>query len=205
MRRRYRARHSHRLIGVLVVAIAFYAWRHPWLTYKIEDVLAGSPPAGAISPATAAPTDNVAALPNPALTPGALNPRVTQQDIYSTICRRGWTRTIRPPEEYTEALKRLQIREYGYRDRRLGAYEEDHLISLELGGSPTAKTNLWPQPHHVAGGWGSFAKDRLENVLNHLVCSRRLSLAAAQQMISTNWIAAYKRYVGSTPDNRPTY
>jgi hypothetical protein len=33
-------------------------------------------------------------------------------------------------------LKRQQIREYGYADRHLGAYEEDHLIPLSIGGAP---------------------------------------------------------------------
>ena len=53
-------------------------------------------------------------LPDPALTPGAINPAVTQDDIQSTICVRGWTRTVRPPERYTYRLKRQQIRAYGY-------------------------------------------------------------------------------------------
>lgn len=68
------------------------------------------------------------ALPNPRLTPGATNPAVTQADIHSTICVRGYTRTIRPPERYTERLKRHQIRAYGYRDREIWHYEEDHLL-----------------------------------------------------------------------------
>jgi len=135
------------------------------------------------------------ALPDPELTPGALNPAVTQGDIYSTICMRGWTRSVRPPERYTERLKREQIREYGYSDHWLSDYEEDHLVPLELGGSPTSPRNLWPEPHHVAGGWGSYRKDRLENRLNHLVCARRITLAAARRAIARNWIAAYRRFM----------
>ena len=71
-------------------------------------------------------------LPDPRLTPGALNPGVTQENIGDTVCVAGWTRTVRPPENYTEDLKRRQIREYGYADRRLGHYEEDHLVPLDL-------------------------------------------------------------------------
>lgn len=139
------------------------------------------------------------ALPNPRLTPGATNPAVTQADIHSTICVRGYTRTIRPPERYTERLKRRQIRAYGYRDREIWHYEEDHLISLELGGSPTSPHNLWPEPHKVEGGWGSYTKDRLENRLNHMVCRGAISLAQAQRMIATNWVAAYKRLIAPRP------
>lgn len=142
-------------------------------------------------------------LPDPALTPGALNPAVTQADIRQTICVRGWTRTVRPPEWYTERLKRRQIREYGYPDRWLRDYEEDHLVPLELGGSPTSARNLWPEPHRVAGGWGSYAKDRLENRLNHLVCRGQLTLASARRQIAANWVAAYRRFLGRVPDNRP--
>jgi hypothetical protein len=140
-------------------------------------------------------------LPNPALTPGALNPEVTQSDIKQTICRRGWTRTVRPPEAYTERLKRIDIRKYGYVNHKIWQYELDHLVSLELGGSPTSPQNLWPEPHNSVGGWGSYAKDRLENRLNDLVCSGRLSLASAQRQIAQNWIQAYIRYIGPTPNN----
>jgi hypothetical protein len=140
------------------------------------------------------------ATPNHHRTPGALNSNVTQANIHSTICVTGYTRTIRPDEGYTERLKRAQIRAYGYSDRRLRDYEEDHLVSLELGGSPDDPRNLWPQPHHVAGGWGSYAKDRLENKLHRLVCKGRLSLADARRAIANDWVGAYKQYVGLAPN-----
>jgi len=139
------------------------------------------------------------ALPNPRLTPGAINPAVTQANIHSTICVHGYTRSVRPPEQYTERLKRFQIREYGYKDRKLWHYEEDHLVPLEVGGNPTSPKNLWPEPYKVAGGWGAHIKDHLENRLNHMVCRGEISLAKAQRMIATNWIAAYKRLIAPHP------
>jgi hypothetical protein len=142
-------------------------------------------------------------LPDPKLTPGAVNPDVTQQTIETTICVRGWTRLVRPPESYSEPLKREQIAEYGYSDRRLRDYEEDHLIPLELGGAPTDPRNLWPEPHEASGDWGSYAKDRLESRLNDLVCSGALPLETARAAIAANWIDAYRRYIGPVPDNRP--
>jgi hypothetical protein len=108
-------------------------------------------------------------------TPGLLNPAVTQATVGATICRRGWTRTIRPPTDYTNALKRRQMREYGERGPP-SAYQEDHLISLELGGDPTDARNLWPEPYPRAA-----AVDQIENDLNAQVCSGALSLAEAQQ------------------------
>lgn len=139
------------------------------------------------------------ARPNRRFTPGALNPAVDQANIRQTICARGYSKSIRPPEEYTERLKRSGLRRYGYSDHRLRDYEEDHLVSLELGGSPTNPRNLWPEPHHVIGGWGSYTKDRLENWLHVLVCRGRVPLAQAQHDIASDWIAAYKHYVGPYP------
>jgi hypothetical protein len=116
-----------------------------------------------------------AILADPTRTPGVLNPNVTQANIRSTICRHGWTETIRPPTSYTNALKRKQMRQYG-ETGSLGDYQEDHLISLELGGSPTDPRNLWPEPYPRASD-----VDKIENELNSEVCSGELTLAEAQQ------------------------
>jgi hypothetical protein len=110
-----------------------------------------------------------------ALTPGVLNPDVTQATIGSTICRRGWTRTIRPPTSYTSGLKLRQMPAYGETGPP-SAYQEDHLISLELGGHPTDPRNLWPEPYPRAAD-----VDRIENELNASVCAGTLSLADAQR------------------------
>jgi hypothetical protein len=134
-------------------------------------------------------------LPDPGLTPGEVNPAITDATIDTTICVRGWTRTVRPPADYTEALKRQQIREYGYADRRLRSYEEDHLIPLDLGGSPDDPRNLWPEPRQAADGWDADRKDKLEAALARLVCEHRVPLGEAQRAIATDWIAAYRRFV----------
>ncbi len=112
---------------------------------------------------------------DPRRTPGVLNPDVTQANIRSTICRHGWTSTIRPPESYTNALKRKQMRLYGETGSMSG-YQEDHLISLELGGSPTDPRNLWPEPYPRAS-----QMDQIENQLNAQVCDGQLTLAQAQE------------------------
>ena len=67
-------------------------------------------------------------LPDPTLTPGALNPEVTPETISSAISLRGWTATIRPPASSTNALKRQQLAEYGYQDRDPRRYEQDHRV-----------------------------------------------------------------------------
>jgi hypothetical protein len=110
-----------------------------------------------------------------ALTPGALNPDVTQATIRQTICSRGWTKTVRPPTSYTSALKLVQIREYGFSGGPAD-FQEDHFISLELGGAPTDRKNLWPERRPRAD-----KVDTIENELNAKVCSGELSLAEAQR------------------------
>lgn len=110
-----------------------------------------------------------------ARTPGVLNPDVTQANIASTICKHGWTRTIRPPTDYTNALKQKQMREYGVTGSP-SQYQEDHLISLELGGHPTDARNLWPEPYPRAA-----EVDSIENELNAKVCSGDMSLDEAQR------------------------
>jgi hypothetical protein len=120
-----------------------------------------------------------AILASPTRTPGVLNPDVTQANIRSTVCRHGWTDTIRPPVSYTNALKAKQMRQYR-EPGSLSDYQEDHLISLELGGSPTDPRNLWPEPYPRASDM-----DQTENELNAEVCSGQLTLAQAQQREDT--------------------
>lgn len=111
---------------------------------------------------------------DPRRTPGVVNPDVTQANIRSTVCRHGWTATIRPPTSYTTALKRKQMRQY-HETGSLSDFQEDHLISLELGGSPTDPRNLWPEPYPRAS-----QMDQIENQLNAEICSGQLTLAQAQ-------------------------
>ncbi len=53
--------------------------------------------------------------------------------------------------------------------------------------------NLWPQSYQTQP-WNAHVKDALENELHRLVCSGQLDLKTAQHDISTDWIAAYKKY-----------
>jgi hypothetical protein len=135
-------------------------------------------------------------MPDPATTPGAANPDITQATIDTTICHPGWsTRSIRPPSSYTNALKRQQLADPRYIDKALADYEEDHLIPLEIGGAPRDPRNLWPEAYD--GPCGALVKDRLEDKLHTLVCNGTLTLAEAQQAIASDWEAAYRQFVGS--------
>jgi hypothetical protein len=116
---------------------------------------------------------------------GVTNPNVTQANIQQTICVSGWTATIRPPSNYTTTLKKKQEAQYGLATTT--GEEEDHFISLELGGNPTDPHNLWPESYPVA-----HLKDQAENALKSAVCAGQLSLAEAQDIITGDWYAYYQ-------------
>jgi len=53
-------------------------------------------------------------LPDPVCTPGAVDPRVTQNNIDSTICVSGYTKTVRPPVSVTGPQKLASHTKYPY-------------------------------------------------------------------------------------------
>jgi hypothetical protein len=100
---------------------------------------------------------------------------------------------VRPPASYTNTLKRKQIDQYHYKDKKLSSYEEDHFIPLELGGHPRDPRNLWPQQYHIA--CGARIKDVIESKLKYMVCHDEMTLADARGAIATDWVAAYKEHI----------
>ncbi|MBV8867198.1 MAG: HNH endonuclease [Acidobacteriaceae bacterium] len=120
--------------------------------------------------------------PDPTVTPGATLP-VTTQDI----CVPGYTKKVR---NVPAAVKRQVYAEY-HAVNTPGAYEVDHLIPLELGGS-NALQNLWPESYSIE--WNARVKDELENRLHVLACDGTVPLDQAQHEIATDWIAAYQKY-----------
>ena len=131
-------------------------------------------------------------LPDPRLTPGD-----AFEVSASDVCTPGYAKKVRnvPP-----SVKEQVYREYGITAHPPHAFEVDHLIPLELGGSNSIK-NLWPESYYTRP-WNARVKDRLENKLHELVCSGQLDLQTAQRAIASNWIEAYKKYVGPEPKAR---
>lgn len=135
------------------------------------------------------------ARPDPMLTPGATDPSVTQNNIQDTVCVRGYTDQVRPDKKYTNRLKHEQIQQYNYVDRDPRHYELDHLIPLNIGGSPSDPKNLWPQTRQ--GEWSAEKKNDLEFVVYKMVCHGEISLHEAQQKVAHDWIEAYLKWVPS--------
>ena len=123
-------------------------------------------------------------LPDPVCTPGAVSPKVTPDTLSSTICRTGYTKSIRPPKAITSAEKRANADAYGY-PGALSDAEYDHLVPLELGGDPNDPRNLWVEP-----GASPNPKDTVELQLHDLVCSGAVALSVAQDAIAADWTTA---------------
>ncbi len=115
---------------------------------------------------------------------------MTAQDV----CVPGYAKKVRAVPAW---LKRQAYAEYGITEYKPGDYEVDHLIPLSLGGSNSIR-NLWPQSTKTSP-WNSYVKDALERKLYNLVCRGQLDLKTAQREIASNWIEAYKKYVGENP------
>jgi hypothetical protein len=122
-------------------------------------------------------------LPDPRCTPGAVDPNVTQANIRLTICRPGYTKTVRPSASVTDRFK-YEVAYPAYGEPHSKKTELDHLVSLELGGANDA-ANLWPESPPTPN-----PKDKVENALHAAVCDGRVKLTAAQNAIASNWLTA---------------
>ena len=121
-----------------------------------------------------APPKSPRLYPNPALTPGDVLPVTAAQ-----VSVGGYASRVRnvPASEKREVYAEYKL---AY-PQATGAFECDHFIPLCLGGSNSIK-NLWPEPSPEFH-W----KDGLEVYLWREVRARRITLAAAQREMRTDW------------------
>jgi|SRR5271157_1068574 len=136
------------------------------------------------------PRVGAASLYPPVDSPGAIDDRVTQEDVQDTICVPGYTSKVRPPRSFMNKLKR-QLMQQNHLPGEERDYELDHIIPLELGGCPSCLTNLWMEPWVFPG---AHEKDLVEDYLHREVCKGHIKLADAQQMIIHDWYAVYLTY-----------
>lgn len=139
--------------------------------------------AGAYFYRAPAPRSVPVSFPEPSLTPGAV----------ATVSREQVCGSARPKNRMVPAsLQRKVFEEYGIPRAEPRAYEVDYLITPALGGADDIR-NLWPQSNSSAV-WNARVKDALEDRLRDLVCDGSVDLVAAQRDLSSDWIAAYKKY-----------
>jgi len=122
-------------------------------------------------------------FPEPSLTPGAVA-TVNRDQICASPGPKNRTVPV--------SLQRRVFEEYGIPRAEPHAYEVDYLITPALGGAEDIR-NLWPQSY-TSAVWNARVKDALEDRLHAMVCDGGLDLVAAQHDISSDWIAAYKKY-----------
>jgi hypothetical protein len=145
-------------------------------------------PRRALNSANAAlAVSRLAAIPNRNLTPGAV--RAVSLGEVCSIAHEEVERDV------PGSLRDQVLHEYGIANARASDYEIDYLIAPGLGGTEDIH-NLWPESYS-SPTWNAHVKDSLEEHLHELVCTGQVDLHTAQKDISTDWIAAYKKYFHS--------
>ena len=113
-------------------------------------------------------------LPRHDLTPGATDPRVTQGNIRNTICRRGYPATVRPPFEYTNAMKHLLMRIYG----EGAAFTITNLITLYLWNWAAVRT-----ARPISGrNLGTYSQGRVRRMRSKTTCTIKSVLARCRYL-----------------------
>lgn len=115
-------------------------------------------------------------LPNPKLTPG----RIAQSEKDRRVV--------------TIEMEQKVFARYRLPWSSRAAFKIDHLIPLELGGADTID-NLWPQRLR-ARPYGPDRKELLTEVLLQRIARKQITLTAAQEQISRDWIDAFIDHLG---------
>jgi len=96
----------------------------------------------------------------------------------------------------TDAAKNKLLAAYGIARSHTREYELDHLLDLASGGS-SAVQNLFPQPNVLKTATGSAYvhndKDQVEVYTFHALCAGKVTLAAVQQAMTSDWTTAVQR------------
>jgi hypothetical protein len=119
-------------------------------------------------------------------TPGAIDLNITQDNIRTTVCVPGYTKTVRPPAAYTNRLKREMLAGEYAEQGELNSTQLDHLVPLLIGGHPSDRANLWPQAY--GGVRDASYKDNCERRTGQAVCNGEVPLVDAQRGFMENWI-----------------
>jgi len=131
--------------------------------------------------------------PDPTLTPGA----ILTTDA-STICTPGYASGVR---NVSTATKEQVYAEYGASyPQPTGAYEVDHFIPLEIGGSNDL-ANLWLEAATPTPGF--HQKDQFENFEHDQVCKGSISAAEAQSRMMSDWYFYWEEEVEGVTATTP--
>jgi len=122
--------------------------------------------------------------PDPECTPGAV-----MGISVDVVCKS----STKGRRAVTTEMKNQVFGDYGITSHPGGAFEIDHFIPLELGGSNDI-SNLWPQSANPVPGF--HEKDKVETALHDEVCkAHTMTLEEAQRLIATDWLTYYDQKV----------
>jgi hypothetical protein len=139
---------------------------------------------------TAPPSSPVIVCPDKKLTPGSVEPKKPDQEVFQHHRKR-----LPMPNSLRDKI----LQEYKLPAGTHPDYEIDHLIPLCLGGS-NDPSNLWAQPKRsVEKTWNAEAKDRLERQVCDMACAGKLDISTAQEDFAKDWICAYHKYYEAVP------
>lgn len=117
----------------------------------------------------------------------ALNPAVTQASASATICKGGYTKTIRPAHADIKAIKREAMLLAGQASSPPSAYQMHRIIPMELGGSPLDPSNLELRPISFEKSPDGILLREIGSELKRQACSGQLSLSEAQNEMLRRW------------------
>lgn len=139
-------------------------------------------------------------LPDLTKTPGVFNTalapdlaHITPNIMRATICKAGWTATVRPSTGWTDKLRAQDV----IPGHNPAEYELDHLQSIEDLGAPADPLNLWDMAY--GDRYGARVKDVLETKVKHLLCTGEITPQQAHDALVPNWLVGYVKYVGPLP------
>jgi hypothetical protein len=184
----------------------------------------GSPTPVPTPASSATPTVQPAAPPTSPPAPGsdvchpsdqvlcALDGRVTQANLASTVCSGHWSSTVRPPVGITNQWKTYDLAVLPRPDHitTISQAEGDHRMPIGLGGDPGAydQSGIWKETDQTVTVQGDVLpqnfslqvprspnpKDGDETNLHDQICAGRLSLLQARSQLIAKWLAPFPGY-----------
>lgn len=130
-------------------------------------------------------------IPDPSCTPGAIDSKVSDSNIKTTICRPGgYTASVRPPVSLTDQMKKKLLAAYGIPASQSSNFELDHFVALNDGGASDVR-NLWPEPNNFQSFKPSAYihndKDAVEDYTYQAICAGKVKASAVQRAMAADW------------------
>jgi hypothetical protein len=107
-------------------------------------------------------------------------PGVMAQNVWvSSLCTPGYSQRVRPPAEWTNAIKERSCQKLGLDVAScMAEHELDHRDPIEDGGCPNCADNLWLQAWPEAK-----MKDEVENWTHRQLCLGTIGLEAVPRIM----------------------